>query len=161
VTPKLRIVFLVMLWLIVPGCASNRHSSVSPGFALTSRDFTELLGTLAKGWNEGNSKLAADCFTQDAIYSALPSPKVRKGRQELFNFFGGENGRPRPMTMQWHHIAFDEASQIGMGEYTFTYAIRTHGIVVVRVAEKKIANWREYEVESPLEWDQLVGPNRF
>jgi hypothetical protein len=65
------------------------------------------------------------------------------------------------MTMQWHHVAFDDASQIGMGEYTFTYQIRTHGIVVIRVAERKIANWREYEVESPLDWNQLVGSNKF
>jgi hypothetical protein len=65
------------------------------------------------------------------------------------------------MSMQWHHLVFDEASQIGMGEYTFTYEIRTHGVVVVRVAGGKIANWREYEIESPLDWNQLVGVNRF
>lgn len=93
--------------------------------------------------------------------SSPPSPRIRHGREELFQFFGGEKGRPKPMTMDWHHIAFDEATQVGMGEYTFTNEFRTHGVVVIRVQNGKIANWREYEHASPLDWVELVGPNHF
>jgi hypothetical protein len=116
---------------------------------------------VAQGWNSGNARLAADCFADNALYSAPPNSRVRQGRQTLFEFFGGAKGRPKPMSMQWHHIVFDETTQIGMGEYTFTYEIRTHGIVIVRIVAGRIANWREYEHESPLDWEQLVGSNRF
>jgi hypothetical protein len=128
---------------------------------LNSAQFRDLLETVALGWNSGNARVAADCFTSDALYTSPPSSHVRRGREELFQFFGGSPGRPKPMSMEWHHIVFDEASQIGMGEYTFTYEIRTHGIVAVRVADGKISNWREYEIESPLDWRQLTIPNSF
>jgi lysophospholipase L1-like esterase len=128
---------------------------------LTSAQFQELLQFVARAWNIGNARLAADCFSADALYSAPPGPRIRRGRDALFEFFGGEKGRPKPMRMEWHHIVFDEDSQIGMGEYTFTYEVRTHGIVIIRIAGGKIANWREYERDSPLEWDQLAGANRF
>ena len=65
------------------------------------------------------------------------------------------------MNMQWHHLLFDEANQIGAGEYTFTYQVRTHGMVIVRIVNGKIANWREYEQQSPMEWERFVGANRF
>jgi len=87
--------------------------------------------------------------------------RTREGRVALFNWFGGANGRAKPMQMAWHHLVFDEAQQIGAGEYTFTYEVRTHGMVMIRLRDGKIANWREYEVESPLDWDALVGKNRF
>lgn len=120
-----------------------------------------MLATVALGWNSGNARLAADCFTEDAMYSSPPDKRIRKGRQELFEFFGGEKGRPQPMSMLWHHIVFDETTQIGMGEYTFTYQIRTHGAVVIRIVGGKIANWREYEHESRLGWEEMIGENHF
>jgi hypothetical protein len=120
-----------------------------------------LLQTVARGWNTNDARLAADCFTDDALYSAPPQPGIRRGKPALFDFFGGEKGRPRPMQMEWHHLLFDEEQQIGAGEYTFTYQIRTHGMVIVRLVDGKIANWREYEHPSPLDWQQLVGDNRF
>jgi len=65
------------------------------------------------------------------------------------------------MHMKWHHLLFDEQNQIGAGEYSFTYEVRTDGVGMVRVVNGKIANWREYEQESPLDWQQFVGPNQF
>jgi hypothetical protein len=65
------------------------------------------------------------------------------------------------MSLLWHHVVFDQATQIGMGEYTFTYQIRTHGMVIVRMVGGKIGNWREYERESPQNWEQMIGENRF
>jgi ketosteroid isomerase-like protein len=116
---------------------------------------------LADAWNRGDSRAAADLFTEDALYSSPPSTKIHQGRQDLFEWFGGSQGRPKPMRMVWHHLVFDEEQQIGSGEYTFTYAVRTHGMVLVRLHDGKIGNWREYEIESPLDWDALVGKNNF
>lgn len=47
------------------------------------------------------------------------------------------------------------------GEYTFQYRVQTHGVVVVKIENGLIKNWREYEIESELPWDQFVGTNRF
>ena len=159
--PLVRHLLTPMLLLALFACTSDRHSGGRPSTQLSSPQFRELLQTVAQGWNTGNARLAADCFAENALYSAPPSSRVRQGRQTLFEFFGGVKGRPKPMSMQWHHIVFDETTQIGMGEYTFTYEIRTHGIVIVRIAAGRIMNWREYEHESPLDWNQLVGANRF
>jgi len=65
------------------------------------------------------------------------------------------------MHMEWHHLIFDQTQQIGTGEYTFTYNATTHGIVIVKLRDGLISNWREYEIESPLPWKQLVGKNKF
>jgi hypothetical protein len=128
---------------------------------LSTADYKRLMNQLAEAWNANDARNAVDLFTSDAVYSAPPEGKVRRGRDDLFRFFGGPTGRPRPMRMDWHHLVFDEETQIGAGEYTFTYEIRTHGTVMVRIVNGKIANWREYEKASPLDWQQFIGPNQF
>lgn len=127
----------------------------------SSAQFKQLLITLSDGWNEGNSQKAANCFTEDAIYTEPPDKQVYKGRQELFEFFGGSKGRPGVMTMKWHHIVFDEEAQIGAAEFTFTYGSSVHGVTMIRIRDGKISNWREYWYESPLDWNTFMGPNRF
>ncbi len=151
-----RMLGIATVTLALSGC---RGKSRVPAFSQT--DFRKLLATLALGLNTGNARMAADCFNDDAMYSAPPDPQIRKGRQAVFEFFGGEKGRSQPMSLLWHHVVFDQATQIGMGEYTFTYQIRTHGMVIVRIVGGKIANWREYERESPQNWEQMIGENRF
>src|SRR5215467_2778679 len=69
--------------------------------------------------------------------------------------------RKYPMHMSWHNLLFDPAQQIGAGEYTFRYRIQTHGLVIVKISNGLIVNWREYEIESPLPWDRFIGDNRF
>lgn len=123
--------------------------------------FAELMNRLAGAWNRGDARAAADCFTPDARYSSPPQPRVRRGRDELFRFFGGEHGRPRPMHMKWHHLVFDDAQQIGAGEYTFEYEIRTHGIALVRIVAGRIAQWREWEHPSPRSFEALTKDNSF
>ena len=141
-------------------CGARKPGAGGRGL-FTKYEFGPLMETVARGWNSNDARLAADLFTEDAMYSAPPDPGIRRGRKALFEFFGGPQGRPRPMRMTWHHLAFDENSQIGFGEYTFTYDLRTHGIVIVRIAGGHIANWREYEHASALEWEQMVSDNRF
>lgn len=131
-----------------------------PAARLDSGGFRLLLQTVANGWNRGDAKLAASCFAPDALYSAPPA-NPRRGRQALYLYFGGARGRGAPMHMVWHHLLFDPVQQIGVGEYTFRYRIQTHGIVIVKIADGLIHNWREYEVVSPLPWDEFTGDNRF
>ena len=155
-----RFASVVALFLLI---AHPRDLSSAKTFAhrLTQPQFRVLMETVARAWNSNNAKLAADCFTDNAIYSAPPDGPVRHGKGELFEFFGGEKGRDQPMSMEWHHLIFDEATQMGAGEYTFSYKIRTHGVTIVRLVDGKIANWREYEQASPLPWSQFTGENHF
>ena len=129
---------------------------------LTTTQFTELMQKVATGWNQGNARMAADCFSEDAIYSSPPSKKIRRGRQALYEFFGGAKGRPAPMHMEWHHFAFDPETETGFGEYTLRYrGYQAHGVAEVRIRNAEIRNWREYEIASKLSYDQFVAGNVF
>ncbi|HET9036632.1 MAG TPA: nuclear transport factor 2 family protein [Myxococcaceae bacterium] len=154
-----RLLFVVPLLLL--GSPVRSESQDAPARRLTTAEFKSLMNQLAEAWNANDARRAVELFTQDAVYSAPPDGRVRRGRDELLRFFGGPAGRPRPMRMEWHHLVFDEASQIGSGEYTFTYDVRTHGVTMVRIVGGLISNWREYEQASPLDWEAFVGPNRF
>ena len=132
----------------------------APAGELSGEGFQSVMQTVAQGWNRGDAGLAASCFTENAIYSGPPSP-ARRGRKALYDFFGGASGRKRPMHMTWHRLLFDSAQQMGVGDYTFLYEKQTHGLVIVRISNGLIRNWREYEVESNLSWEQFVGDNRF
>src|SRR5271165_5021025 len=76
------------------GCASIGRRAPIPG-RLDQAGFQKLIGTLTDGWNSNNARQAADCFTEDAMFSSPPNPQIWKGRQALFEFFGGEKGRPK------------------------------------------------------------------
>jgi hypothetical protein len=148
----------VVALFAMSGCTLRR--TPAPG-RLDQAGFQKLIGTLTDAWDSNNARQAADCFTEDAMFSSPPDPEIRKGRQELFEFFGGSKGRPKPVSILWHRLVFDPASQMGAGEYTFTYQVRSHGMVILRIVNGKIANWREYEVESRMNWEEMVGENRF
>lgn len=125
--------------------------------------FERLMRELAAAWNAGDARRAAACFTADAIYSEPPARQLYRGREELFEFFGGDGGRVEPMHIVWHHLAYDEASSIGMGEFSFWIGDGdpAHGVVVVRVEADGIANWREYYYESELHWEEFTASNSF
>ena len=128
---------------------------------LTSAGFRKLMETVSAGWNTGDARKAADCFTEDALYLEPPDKQFYAGRPALYEFFGGATKPEPPMKMTWHHLGFDEASQVGFGEYTFQMNRRYHGIVVVKVRDGKIANWREYQYESKLDWKDFVAKSPF
>jgi hypothetical protein len=48
-----------------------------------------------------------------------------------------------------------------MGEFTFEYGSKAHGVAVVRVRDGRIANWREYYYESELGWEAFTRRNPF
>ena len=45
--------------------------------------------------------------------------------------------------------------------YSSSYDVRTRGMVIVRVLNGKIANWRERERQSSMGWEDSVGAKRF
>jgi ketosteroid isomerase-like protein len=110
---------------------------------MTHEQFRELLAAVAKGWRAGDALRAASCFTLDAVYLEPPDGQRYRGRDELYAFFGGES--PPAMSMQWHHVVFDEMQQVGVGEYTFQGRRRYHGLVLIHCRDGLISHWREYQ----------------
>jgi ketosteroid isomerase-like protein len=131
------------------------------GAKATAATFHSLMETVAAGWNEGDARKAADCFAEDALYLEPPDRQFYSGRPALYEFFGGATKPEPPMKMTWHQLAFDEESQVGFGEYTFQMNRRYHGVVIVKILGGKIANWREYQYPSDLDWSDFVRKNPF
>ena len=129
--------------------------------SITQQEFVRLLRRLADGWNQGNAQQAAECFTQDALYTEPPNKQYYNGRETLYQFFGGANGRAGEMNMVWHHILFDETEQVGAGEFTFTYGSTVHGVTMIKVRDGLISNWREYWYESEPPWEEFTKLNSF
>jgi hypothetical protein len=130
--------------------------------AVTDVHFARLLDEVAAGWNAGDARRAAACFAHNAIYSAAGDSTARRGRTALYDFFGGERGRSSPMSMTWHHRAFDPVSQVGFGEYTFRYeGYQAHGVTIVQLRHGRIAHWREYEMPSAATWADFTRANPF
>ena len=128
---------------------------------LSQQEFVRLLQQLADGWNRGNAEQAASCFTDDALYTEPPDKQYYAGRDALYQFFGGANGRAGEMHMVWHHIIFDETKQLGAGEFTFTYGETVHGVTMIKVRDGLISNWREYWYASELPWEDFIRLNSF
>lgn len=126
-----------------------------------SSEFEKLMQTIADGWNDGNARKSADSFSMDAIYVEPPDKQVYYGREELYEFFGGDHGPEIPMHMTWHHLAFNEEEQIGFGEYSFQMHGKYHGIVTVQLASGLIRFWREYQYKTELDWDEFTSLNSF
>jgi ketosteroid isomerase-like protein len=121
--------------------------------------FRELLATIATAWIEGDTATALACFTDDARYTEPPDTQHYEGRAALFEFFGGDD--PPPMQMAWHTVLFDEDEQMGAAEYTYTGTNTYHGVVVVRLRDNRIANWREYQHRSDLDREAFTALNPF
>lgn len=125
----------------------------------THGEFRALMERVAAGWNAGDARAAAACFAEDAVYEEPPAKQLHKGRAALLEFFGGDE--KLPMKMRWHHLAFDEATGVGFGEYTFALNRQYHGIVVVKVRDGRIVRWREYQTQSPLPYEEFAKETAF
>jgi hypothetical protein len=121
--------------------------------------FRRLLDRIARAWNEGDTQTALACFTDNARYTEPPDEQHYVGRDELSTFFGGED--PPPMSMAWHTILFDPETQMGAAEYTFIGTNTYHGVVVIKVRGDRVANWREYQHRSDLDWEGFTALNPF
>jgi hypothetical protein len=124
-------------------------------------EFKKLMNTIAEGWNEGNARKSADCFSKEAVYIEPPDKQVHQGRAALYEFFGGDQGPDIPMHMTWHHLAFNEDEQVGFGEYSFRMHGNYHGIVTVKVENSLIKFWREYQYKTDLSWEEFSKLNLF
>jgi hypothetical protein len=122
---------------------------------MTQEEFRRLLRTVADGWNAGDARMAADCFTEDAVYVEPPDRQWYMGRQQLPDFFG----RGVEFSMRWHRIVFDEDEQAGFGEYTLSVIgeFTLHGITAVEIEDGLIAGWREYQYRSELPFEEFAG----
>lgn len=128
---------------------------------ISTAEFEHLMQTIADGWNEGNARKSAECFSEDAVYIEPPDRQVYYGRTELYEFFGGDHGTDIPMKMTWHHLAFNESEQIGFGEYTFEMHGRYHGIVIVKLELGLVKYWREYQYKTELTWEEFIQQKMF
>ena len=128
---------------------------------ITAEQFERLMQTIADGWNTGDARKAADCYTEDAQYCEPPDKQVYMGRPALFTFFGGDENPPPSMSMIWHYLAFNETEQVGFGEYTYKGRNQYHGIVVVKVKRGLISHWREYQYRSALSWQEFTARSFF
>lgn len=152
----LTILWAAALLLVAAGCAGRQAAE-----EFGDREFEVLMQKLARGWNEGNARLAADCFTPDAVYTEPPDKQLYRGREALYKFFGGSAGRKAQMKMTWHHLIFNDKTRIGAGEFTFEYGSKVHGVAVVKIKNGRISNWREYWYESTLDWQKFTENNPF
>ena len=148
-----RLIFFPLIFLM--NCSSEH------GEMINEKYFTEVLTNIAKGWNEGNATFASQYFADNAVYEEPPRNQLYKGQKEIFEFFGGERGFDKPMKMAWHNLAFNEAKQIGFGEYTFAMNNQYHGIVIMKFEKGKIVKWREYQYKSNLNWDDFAEESKF
>ena len=122
--------------------------------------FVALMDDVADAWVQGNTLRALARFADDAHYVEPPDVQRYVGREELRAYFGGDD--PPPMSLTWHHLVFDEGEQLGAAEYTYRGQGSTyHGIALVRIEEDRIADWREYQVRSDLDWERFSAGNRF
>ncbi len=70
-------------------------------------------------------------------------------------------GTDLPMSITWHHLAFNEKEQIGFGEYSFQMHGKYHGIVIVKLEDGLVKSWREYQYKTELGWDAFTSLNPF
>jgi hypothetical protein len=143
-----------VICVLLTKCSSDNKT-------INQEDFSRIVTDIAKGWNEGNASLAAQYFDEHAIYEEPPKNQIYKGRKEIFEFFGGEEGFETPMKMKWHNLAFNEENQVGFGEYTFAMNNQYHGVVVIKFENGKIAKWREYQYKSALRWEEFSKESLF
>ncbi|WP_420631860.1 nuclear transport factor 2 family protein [Candidatus Leptofilum sp.] len=124
---------------------------------LTDDQFIQLMTQLANSWTTQNSQAALDCFTQDAIYMEPPNSQLYMGHEQLRPYFAALT----PGTyMTFHNLCFNEATQVGMGEFSFGLLgkeLADVGIAVVQIENGKIAHWREYHRKGPANFAEFIA----
>jgi len=123
---------------------------------VTGAEFRELMERLARAWSTQDTELALSCFREDAVYMEPPDIQLYVGHEQLRPYFTALTTE----TMEFHTLAFDEASQRGAGEYSFgtkTASQRDHGVAVVEVADGRIAVWREYQRKGPESFGAFIA----
>ena len=123
---------------------------------ISTQEFKTLMNSIATGWSTQNTDLALSSFDENAIYMEPPNVQYYQGHAQLRPYFDALEARHN---MQFHHIWFDETTQIGVGEFTFSYGKPTAdvGIAVIELKNGKIKFWREYLQKGPTEFKEFIG----
>jgi SnoaL-like domain len=135
-------------------------ASCGPLEHMSSAQFELLLQTVRDAWLQGNQEKATGCFASAAVFSIPPSPGL-VGRESLLQVFGGGHNVEPPKRIEWHHVVFDTAQQVGAVEYTIERRVPTHGVVIIKISRGLISNWRQYAIASDLTWEKFQGMNNF
>lgn len=155
-------IFAFVFALSLSACVTDRVVGLEDASDFGLADFQQLMQTVAEGWRKNDAELAASAFGVNALYSEPPDRQIYRGRQEIFEFFGGNEGRESWMSMTWHHLSFNETTSVGAAEFTFAWPEgQVHGMVSIRVEDGLIENWREYFYEAETEWEHFTRFNRF
>ena len=91
----------------------------------------------------------------------MPPSSTLVGRESLVQVFGGGLNVEPPKRIEWHHVVFDPAQQIGAVEYTIRRRVPTHGVIIIKISRGLIGNWRQYVIPSDLTWEKFKGMNNF
>jgi SnoaL-like domain len=121
---------------------------------MKKNEFNEMLKSLADAWKQRDYQSAANFFDTNVRYGD-PLRYSWTDRAKLLAFFEADEGYPQSTV--WHNVLFDEDQQIGAAEYTYQGTHRYHGIVLIRIKDGKITNWREYQHIDPREWKEFIS----
>jgi hypothetical protein len=125
---------------------------------LTSAQFVNFMERLARTWVENDTPMSLAHFTEDAVYIEPPDLQRYRGHNELRLFF---NNLTLGTTMTWHNLWFDESTQCGAGEYSFSLGgwagEANHGVAIVEMRDGLIATWREYQRRGPVSFESFTG----
>lgn len=140
--------WIIFLFFFITACENSEKS-------LSENEFHHLMNTLAKGWSTQNTDLALSCFTEDAIYMEPPNIQYYRGHKQLRPYFDELDNR---YNMKFHNLWFNQTSQSGAGEYTFSYGkdISDVGVVVIELKKGKIKFWREYQQKGPTDFKKFI-----
>jgi hypothetical protein len=125
---------------------------------MTRQEFVDLLQHLSSGWKERHYADIIGRFAPDVLY-VDPLRYRFTDRTVLLQFFQDDAGAEQ--TVDFHHVLFDEADQIGMVEYSYRGSFLYHGVVVVKMVAGLIQEWREFQHTSPLPWEQFFRESTF
>ena len=122
----------------------------------TQADFETIMNKVAEGWSTQNTNMALGSFDEDAIYMEPPNIQYYRGHQQLRPYFGELTPEHK---MVFHHLWFDEGTQTGAGEFTFSYGkdIADTGMVMVQLENGKIKFWREYQKKGPANFEDYIA----
>ncbi len=119
---------------------------------MTREGFQTLLESLGTAWRDRRYEDAVRHFAP-AVKYLDPLRYSISGRDALLAFFRNDEGCPQSTT--WHHVLFDEATQVGAAEYSYRGTHLYHGVVLIRLEGERITHWREYQHTSELDWESF------
>jgi hypothetical protein len=125
---------------------------------VTYEEFRAALESIGDAWRDRRYEDAAShiaptaCFVDPMRYSL-------SGRDALLAFFRNDGGLDQ--TTEWHHVLFDETTQIGAAEYSYRGTHLYHGVALIRLEQGRITHWREYQHTAESDWESFFGGSAF